>query len=419
MALTNNPFTPHQPIDPEYFAGRINEVRKSTAALNQTRNGRTQNVLLTGERGIGKTSLALYSRYVASQPNETLGTDFRFATAYYTVERNQSLADVCRGVTSKLLDSVDRGLARKCLEKLGKLGLHFSIYVPGIGELGVAPSPIGQQQQYLQADFVKAVEESWGELKETHNGILLIIDELHNLVNFAGVGSFFKVISEAWAADGYRQVMFLVVGLPQICQEISKDDPSAPRIFSYVELKRMTEGESLIILNRCLAGTGKRIEDQPAKIIARRSGGFPYFLHQLGYDAFEIDTDGIIGRQDVEQGLILSLIQFERMFFGRMYKSIEGKHKQKIVDELANKGNVPRSAVELESKLRIRNVHQYLRPLEQDGILEKLDGVYRLSTDLLAIYVRLFKTLPRRLKQKAQREARAIALSELSRPPKE
>ena len=420
MSSTTNPFTPHRPIDPEYFAGRISEVEKATAAINQTRHKRTQNILLTGERGIGKTSLALYARYVAAQPNEILKTDFRFATAYYTIERNQNLADVCRGLTSKLLDGVERGLAHECWEKLGKLGLHFSIYVPGIGELGVAPSP-GEEQKYLHADFVKAVEESWDALKETHNGILLIIDELHNFADFAGVGAFFKVISEAWAVDGYQQIMLLVVGLPQVSMKISKDEPSAPGIFSYVELKRMTEKESLAILNRCLSGTGKRMEDQPAKLIARRSGGFPYFLHQLGYDAFEVDTDGVIDKQDVERGLIRSLIQFERMFFGQMYKSIEGKHKQKIVDDLAGKLNVPCAPAELERRLKIKNIHQYLKALEQDGIVEKLDGVYRLSSDLLAIYVMLFKTLPRWTKQKAQREARAraVPLSELLPPRKE
>src|SRR5271155_1324058 len=95
MPHSPNPFTPNSPIDPQFFAGRSDEVFKVQAALNQTRHGNTQHILLTGERGIGKTSLAIFARYMAQEPNIILGTDFRFATAYYTVERGQSLIDVC------------------------------------------------------------------------------------------------------------------------------------------------------------------------------------------------------------------------------------------------------------------------------------------------------------------------------------
>lgn len=262
MGTVANPFTPHQPIHPDYFAGRIDEVLKINTALNQTRHGRTQHVLLAGERGIGKTSLALYARYLAKEPRQILGTDFNFATAYYAAERNQTLTDVCRGLTAKLFDDVDRGVAQRCLQKLKTLGLHFSLQVPGAGEFEVSKPQEGQSEEFLQADFVKAVEEFWDECGKTHQGILLIIDELNNLKSFAGVGSFFKVVSEAWAVDGYRQIIFMVIGPPPISTKISEDDRSAPRIFTYVELSRMTEEESLSILNKCISGTGKRFDNE-------------------------------------------------------------------------------------------------------------------------------------------------------------
>jgi len=412
MAQSFNPFTPNQPIDPEYFAGRIGEVVKVKSALSQTRHGKIQHVLLTGERGIGKTSLAIYAQYLGRQPNETLGTDFNFATSYYTVERNQNLADICRGLTAKLLDGIDRGLASKCFNKLKDMKLHFAVQVPWFGQFGLNSPDDGQGDTYLHTDFVKAIEESWDEMKETHNGILLILDELHNLNTFKGVGSFFKVVSERLVVDGYRQIMFLATGLPKIASDISEDDPSAPRIFTYVELNRLTEDESLSIVNRCISNTSKTIDDQAAKHIAMRSGGFPYFLHQLGYDAFDADTDDLIDLQDVYSGLVKSLIQFERMFFGKMYKSVEGKQKQKIVDELAHGGNIPVLPSQLEKKLKIKNIHQYLRSLEKDGIIERYGNSVKLSSDLLSIYIVLFKTAPRKTKQESSRAIKAAASSD-------
>jgi hypothetical protein len=388
MALPANPFTPNSPIDPQYFAGRINEIFKVQAALNQTRHGKTQHILLTGERGIGKTSLGIFARFIAENPNEILKTDFQYATAYYTVERDQALVDVCRGLTTRLLQNVERGLAQKCADRLKNLKLHFAIHVPGVGEIKVDPETIPETKSRLYADFERAIEEAWDELKSTYNGILLVVDEIHNLRTFDGAGSFFKVVSEAWAVDGYRNAMFAVIGLPNVPMDISKDDPSAPRIFSYVELKRMTTEECLNIVQSCVTKSGKRIEDVAALQIAARSGGFPYFLHQLGYDAFEKDTDGVIDMHDLEVAFSSSLLQFERMFFGDLYKSVEGKQKQKIVDELAGCYSNPRSAKDLAKALRIKNVHQYLKPLEKDGIVEKTKSGYRLSSELLSIYVR-------------------------------
>lgn len=393
MTAKVNPFTPQQPIDPEFFAGRIDEVRKISAALNQTSHGKTQHVMLTGERGIGKSSLALYGRYMAETPNEELDRDFKFATAYYTVEKNQDLVDVCRGLTSALLDNIERGLAKKCFEQIMKLGLHFSLHIPGLGEVSTSTAHGEQTEAYLQADFVKTVKELWNEIKETHNGVLLIVDEIHNLRDLSGLGSFLKVISETWTVSDYRHLMFIVVGLPHIPNRISEDDPSAPRIFSYVELKKLTQAESLAILHRCLEDTEKEIKDDAARQIAVRSGGFPYFLHQLAYDAFQADTDDVIDSNDAANGFMKSLVQFERMFFGKMYKSVEGKQKQKIVDELARRFNAPMKASELGRTLSIKNIHQYLKPLETDGILERVKDKFRLSTDLLATYIMLFKDI--------------------------
>jgi len=118
MMLAPNPFNPNQPIDPDYFEGRWDEIKKVMGALVQTLNHKTQHLLVTGERGIGKTSLAIYARHVAAQPNAILRTNFRFAAAYYTVEKGQSLVDVCQGLTSKLLVNVGQTIAEKCFEKL-------------------------------------------------------------------------------------------------------------------------------------------------------------------------------------------------------------------------------------------------------------------------------------------------------------
>jgi hypothetical protein len=60
-----NPFRPFSPVNTGMFVGRLEEVLKLEGALLQTNAGQPVNFMLTGERGIGKTSLLGYCKELA------------------------------------------------------------------------------------------------------------------------------------------------------------------------------------------------------------------------------------------------------------------------------------------------------------------------------------------------------------------
>jgi Cdc6-like AAA superfamily ATPase len=55
-----NPFAPNSPVHSGMFVGRVAELVKLESCLVQTRAGSPSNFMLTGERGIGKSSLLNY-----------------------------------------------------------------------------------------------------------------------------------------------------------------------------------------------------------------------------------------------------------------------------------------------------------------------------------------------------------------------
>jgi Cdc6-like AAA superfamily ATPase len=65
MPSKNNPFKPTQPVYSGMFAGRVDEIRRIETVLFETKDCNPTNLLIVGERGIGKTSLLLFSRYLA------------------------------------------------------------------------------------------------------------------------------------------------------------------------------------------------------------------------------------------------------------------------------------------------------------------------------------------------------------------
>ena len=60
-----NPFEPFAPVNPGSFVGRLADLRRLKSALVQKSAGKPVNFMITGERGIGKTSLLNYLKYAA------------------------------------------------------------------------------------------------------------------------------------------------------------------------------------------------------------------------------------------------------------------------------------------------------------------------------------------------------------------
>ena len=62
-----SPFQPGQPVAVAFFVGRKKEVEELLANVRSAVRGRLEVAFLTGERGIGKSSLAAFVRYIAQR----------------------------------------------------------------------------------------------------------------------------------------------------------------------------------------------------------------------------------------------------------------------------------------------------------------------------------------------------------------
>ena len=60
-----NPFVPNGIAYPGMFTGRVNEIETIEHSLFQTKNENPQHILISGERGIGKSSLLFFADLIA------------------------------------------------------------------------------------------------------------------------------------------------------------------------------------------------------------------------------------------------------------------------------------------------------------------------------------------------------------------
>ena len=68
-----SPFTPGNPVPVELFVGRRAKIEEILRYVRQSLSGKQENVFLAGDRGIGKSSMASFLRYLVTTQNNMLG----------------------------------------------------------------------------------------------------------------------------------------------------------------------------------------------------------------------------------------------------------------------------------------------------------------------------------------------------------
>jgi hypothetical protein len=68
-----SPFTPGSLVLPELFVGRSDQIEEVCRYARQACSGRLENIFLSGDRGIGKSSLAQFVRQLCSKELDMLG----------------------------------------------------------------------------------------------------------------------------------------------------------------------------------------------------------------------------------------------------------------------------------------------------------------------------------------------------------
>ena len=83
-----NPFRPNSPVNPGMFVGRVDELNRLEGSMLQTLADQPEHFMITGERGIGKTSLLMYLRFVAEGNYSILGKNFNFLVIETDIDRS-------------------------------------------------------------------------------------------------------------------------------------------------------------------------------------------------------------------------------------------------------------------------------------------------------------------------------------------
>lgn len=356
MTRPLNPFDPSRPIDPNKFVGRHKEIRELEAALLHTKNDKPRHFLITGERGVGKTSFFDYLRRRASNVDGT--DDFNFAVVDFAVNKKTTKLDFARALRSQL----DGLLAKNPtnLETMGRVwGFLQRFEVAGVAYRGDEQQE-NHREMYLDVadslfEVVKRIcTADDGELNIACDGVLVLVDEVDQSNEELDIGTFLKYLLEQLNRKGCHKVVIGLAGLTHTTDVLLNSHASALRIFDELALSNLSRNDVKELLREIESlvwndGVGDfKISEAASEMLFELSGGHPHMLHQLGYCAFEAacnaeDADGFsIEASHVMTGFVetrgaLDLIG--DMYFRKPFELIEASAPAlAILDHLSEKG---------------------------------------------------------------------------------
>jgi energy-coupling factor transporter ATP-binding protein EcfA2 len=386
ISAKESPFTPGRPVQPEYFVARIKEIHRLERAIKQTISGRNENVFITGQRGIGKSSLARIIRFLAEKEYGLVGTHC-FLGGIRSLEESMGV------IFGRLLqDCTDKSL----FEKLREM---FREYIEGVTLFGTGIQFTRNKGKLtvLVDSFLPAMRNIHAEAKGSgRSGLVLIIDDLNGVSDVPQFSQFLKSFADTLATSGEPlPILLVLVGLPERREELIEHQPSIARIFDVVDLPTMSNSESEEFFEGMFSSQGITLDSDAMSLIVRLSGGLPMLMHEVGDAVFWEDKDNRVDRQDAVKGLEEAARTVGRKYIDEQVAGVlRNKIYSSILIRIGRKTPVgitfARSGLlsELEQK-EGKNLDNFLRKTKNLGIIEEAEtrGEYKFANPLYHLLV--------------------------------
>ena len=363
-----------------------------------------QNFLIDGERGIGKSSLLHYVSAIAT--GRILGTKrqtFNFLLVAVDMGGVARQLDIIRAIAREARSALS---ARQDLKEKAKSVFDF---LTNWEILGVRYHKIAQTidpedaKESLVDQLVTLLSVCSNEL----HGILIVVDEADAPPVEAAFGEFLKSITERLTRRDCENVIWGLAGLTSTTSKLRASHDSSPRIFTILHLEALSETECMKAINIGMRIANEKntektaISGEALTMLADLSEGYPHFIQQFAYSAFEADTDLLIDVNDVIEGAYGengAIDQLGRKYFSEAYFSkINSDDYRKVLNVMAEHGDewVTRRQLIFETKLKETTINNALTALKQKSIIisdESRAGFYRLPTRSFAAWINAVKS---------------------------
>lgn len=246
-------------------------------------------------------------------------------------------------------------------------------------------------------DFLKGVDNKI-------DGILILIDEADKAnPSIANLGEFVKILTEKLTKAQCDRVCLILAGLPILIEKLREGHESSLRVFETHMLEPLSKVDSEKVVTRALKEAKEKnkiettIESDALDAITHLADGYPHFIHEFGYCAFDADQDNNISLEDVLDGAFKAngaIDQLGKKYFHQMYfDKVSSADYREVLNVMAEKSDewIARSDIIRDVKIKESQVNNALLALKDRDIIlanKERKGEYRLPTKSFAVWIK-------------------------------
>lgn len=340
---TYNPYTPDAGARPPALVGRDRELEHLQSIITQVSAGGTErHLLITGLRGVGKT--------VVLNEFENVCAEAGWPAESKEVARDSSVAVLVGRVASRALRQLSvRAKVTDRVRRAMRVLTSFEVTLPGEVRFKLGVDALaGHADSGDLADDLRDVIVSVGEAAaDAGVGFALVLDELHNLpaADYEAL-----IIALHRAKQKMLPISFVAAGLPLIPALTGEAKTYAERMFVRAPLGALPDDAARVALADPARMQKVRWRDDALELAVSYTGGYPYFLQEVGLWAWRQRDGDRITRADVETALPLAEDELDESFFEVRLGRLNATERA-YIRAMAELGDGPVSSAEVAHRL--------------------------------------------------------------------
>ncbi|MCF8215281.1 MAG: ATP-binding protein [Chlorobium sp.] len=388
MDKIRNPFSPGAGAPPPELAGRDGVLEQAAVLFGRVLKKRPEkSLIMTGLRGVGKTVLLNEMERMALQAG--------YRTIFIEASEQKPLVVLLVSQLRSLLYELDRiaGAGNKVRRGLAVLksfvgGIKVSFGDVELG-LDIEPEKGSADSGDLEADLPSLFIAVGEAAEERQCAVAIFIDE----IQYFSSGELNALIM-AMHKMQQRQLPLVLVGagLPILPGLAGNAKSYAERLFSFPDIGPLQEEDAAKALQDPVRAEGVAFEPAALQEIYRMTKGYPYFLQEWGYQAWNQSESSPITLHLVQKTTKQVITRLDENFFRVRFDRLTDGEK-KYLRAMAELGHGPYHTTDISGMLGVES-STALSPVRSKLI--KKGMIYSPSHGLLNFTVPLFDEFMRR-----------------------
>ena len=311
MDPIKNPFSPGAGAPPPELVGRDPLLEQARILLGRVKQKRPEkSLLLTGLRGVGKTVLL--------NDIERMAKGAGYQTILLEAHEEKPLGELIYPALRGLLYELDRvaGAGDKVKRGLAVLRSFIGSIKLTVGDLAlgldIEPAKGTADSGDLEIDLPNLFVAIAEAAEERQSAVAILVDEIQYLSQ-KELGAIIMAMHKMQQKQ--LPLVLLAAGLPVLPGMAGESKSYAERLFNFPDIGALSEADAAKALREPARDAGVEFQEDALQEVFRLTHGYPYFIQEWGYQAWNIAAASPITLQIVQTATPEVIRRLDKNFF--------------------------------------------------------------------------------------------------------